>query len=169
MADNNEIQNSDNVPAEIISPRELEELAREVGDKETAIKIVSFAEKYSGLIPHPRIMAQYKAILPDSPDRIIKMAEVQQEHRMGLEYEVIHGDVQRANLGLVLGFVLFFGLATGSVYLLSIGKDVQGYSVLATSLLGGIVNFIRVGRERSKPVPAYKPPTLNRKKRRKRR
>ena len=158
--------NENHLP-EVISQKELEELTKEVGSRETAIKIVSYAEKYSGFLPHPRIMAQYKSILPDAPDRIITMAEIQQQHRMRLESSVIQGDVYRANLGLALGFTLFFSFAIGAIFLLGIGKDIQGYSFLATSILGGIGNFIKVGRERSKERPIPISPKEPKRKRRK--
>lgn len=142
--------------SDIVPPQAIEAIAKEAGvNKDITKKVVSiaFAEHFSGPIPHPRIMAAYKEIQEDAPDRIIKMAELQQQHRMGLERVVITGDVRRADVGLYLGFILFFGLGGGSLYLMSIGKDLQGYITLGTVLVGGIANFIRVGIERAKQTP----------------
>lgn len=159
-----------NLVPEVITQRELEELAKEFGSKETAIKIVAYAEKFAGILPHPRIMAQYKTILPSAPDRLITMAETQQQHRIRLETSVIQGDVYRANLGLLLGFLLFAIFGVGAIILLGIGKSIEGYSLLATSLIGGIGNFIKVGRERAKePSMPSAAKEANRKRRRKKR
>ncbi|NMB40453.1 MAG: DUF2335 domain-containing protein [Firmicutes bacterium] len=132
--------------------KEIEELIEKVGDKEVASKIIAIAESFSGPLPHPKILAQYKEILPDAPERIIAMAEKQQEHRFNLEKNVIKGDIVRANRGLTLGFILFMIFGLGAIVLLAIGKNIQGYALLGTSLLGGIGNFIRVGVERAKKI-----------------
>lgn len=127
-----------------------QELIREAGGKEVVSRIISYMESFSGPVPHPRIISQYKSVMPDAPERIFRMAEKQQEHRFGLENKVIGGDVERADLGLRFGFTLYAILAIGAIVLLGIGKDIAGYTVLVTSVLGGVINFIRVGSERKK-------------------
>ena len=47
------------------------------------------SEMYSGPIPPPEALARYEEIQPGAADRILKMAEKQQEHRMALETKAI--------------------------------------------------------------------------------
>ena len=98
--------------------------------------------------------------MDDAPERIFSMAERNQEHRHNLEDAVIHSDIHRADLGLWLGFSLFvmFGVLAG--ILLILGKDIQGFSVMAVSVLGGVGNLIRVGRERQKEIQQSNHPQL---------
>ncbi|MHB0940058.1 MAG: DUF2335 domain-containing protein, partial [Armatimonadota bacterium] len=131
----------------VVIPREV---ANGNDEKGVISRTVSYAESFSGPLPHPKIFAQYKSVMSDAPKRIFRMAELQQEHRFGLENMVIKSDINRANMGLWLGFILFLSFGIGAMVLLAIGKDIQGYSLLATSILGGAINFIRVGRERTK-------------------
>ena len=130
--------------------KEIEELIEKVGDKEVASKIIAIAESFSGPLPHPKILAQYKEILPDAPERIIAMAEKQQEHRFNLEKNVIKGDIVRANRGLTLGFILFMIFGLGAIVLLAIGKNIQGYALLASLLEDR--QFHLVGVERAKKI-----------------
>ena len=121
--------------------------------------------QFSGPLPHPQLMAEYEKCLPGAADRILQMAEKQQGHRFGLENSVIGGDIRRADMGLWLAFSLFVLFGLGAIFLLAIGKDIAGYSLLGTSLLGGAGLFIRVGRERQQAQQIQKQqPSTNRKK-----
>ena len=44
-------------------------------------------KRFTGPIPPPEILHQYREVLPDAPERILSMAEKQQNHRMDLEKE----------------------------------------------------------------------------------
>lgn len=146
-----------------------DEIIEKVGSREEALKLIlSRTESFSGPIPHPKIFAQYKEVMPDAPKRIFKMAELQQKHRFEMESSVINGDVKRADLGLWFGFVLYSILWLSGVALLFVGKDLQGYSLLVGGFIGGIVNFIRVGREREKQIqPPPKKSSTNKRKKKK--
>ncbi len=65
-----------------------DEIIEKAGGKENVRRIFSYFESFSGPLPHPKIFAQYKAVMPDAPKRIFRMAEKQQEHRFGLENSV---------------------------------------------------------------------------------
>jgi uncharacterized membrane protein len=134
-----------------IIPEDIRQLiSEEIGKKVVTTVSLEIAERFVGPVPHPRILKEYAIIMPDAPERIFNMAEKQHAHRIDLEKSVIKGDIKRADTGLVLGFVLFMVIGIGAIILLAIGKDVGGYALLATSLVGGIGNFIRVGRERAR-------------------
>lgn len=162
-------------------PEELREFIKAAGGgTEITRRTLAMVERFSGPLPHPRILKQYGDVMPDAPQRIFCMAENQQAHRIDLEKSVIKSDIHRADTGLVLGFILFLTFGIGSIVLLAFGKDIQGFVLLGTSLLGGIGNFIKVGRERARitkepaqnaqpikpPAENGKNPTAKRKRRR---
>lgn len=62
-------------------------------------------EMYSGPIPPPEALARYEEIQPGAADRIIKMAEKQQEHRMSLETKAIGGQIDQSKRGQIFGFI----------------------------------------------------------------
>lgn len=65
-------------------------------------------EMYSGPIPPPEALARYEEIQPGAADRILKMAEKQQEHRMALETKAIGGQVDQSKRGQIFGFIANF-------------------------------------------------------------
>lgn len=153
MTDENLPEPAENTGDDIQLPKELEDLAEKVGGKEIVSRVHAYFENYSGPLPHPKAFAQYRAVMHDAPEQIFGMAERQQEHRFGLEDAVINSDIRRADTGLWLGFALFLTFGIGAIILLAMGKDIQGYSLLLTSLVGGIGSFLRVGHERASQQP----------------
>lgn len=137
---------SSNQPEEL--PEELKKIAQEVGEEKVRRILAIRSEQYSGPLPHPRLFAEYGRALPDAPERILRMAEKEQDHNLAVGMKMLDGDEKRANWGLGLGFVLVVSLFLGAIYLLAIGYELAGYASLGVIALGGIVNFIRVGRER---------------------
>ena len=137
-------------------PPELREVAREVGEEKVRRILAIHQETHSGPLPHPKLFAQYGEVLQDAPERILRMAEKQQEmaqkdqaHSHAVGMKMLDGDEKRANWGLALGFFLFVSVFGGAIYLIAIGYEIAGYVSLGALALSGIVNFIRVGRERN--------------------
>lgn len=64
-------------------------------------------EYFEGPIPHPRIIREYENILSGSADRILKMAETQQAHRIELEKKSIESQLKYNKRGQIFGFVIF--------------------------------------------------------------
>lgn len=125
--------------------------------------VVSIAERrldyleHSGPLPHPEILDGYEKVLPGSADRILKMAEKQQDHRTSIENKLVNAENQSRLLGLGAGFLIaMFGLA-GSVYLGSNGKT-WASGILSGGTLAGLVTVFVKGsnnnnQEKEKIVP----------------
>ncbi len=144
-----EANDNDQLSSDVdIVPKELLEGLPEEKRKEISIFV---AEHFSGPLPHPKIMADYKKILPGAPERIISMAEKQQEHRINMEAILIKGDVKRADLGLNFGFVLYLLLFISGFYFIATGNNLPGYIFTGIGIiLSSVSAFLRVGVERTK-------------------
>jgi uncharacterized membrane protein len=103
---------------------------------------------FSGPLPPPQILAQYDVIVPGAADRILCMAERQQQHRMGLEKFVIEGDSRRATAGLICGTVIALAFGGGAVYLVATGHDVNGLFLGLAPLATLVGTFIYAQRSR---------------------
>ena len=116
------------------------------------LRIISAHSKFSGPIPPPSILAGYNDIIPDGAERIFRMAEKQQDHRMELERITIVGDTNRSKLGLILGFVLSVLVVFGGVYIIAIGRDISGLVLIFVPLGTLVTVFIntQAGRERER-------------------
>ena len=74
-------------------------------------------QQFSGPFPHPEILNKYNAVIPNGAERIMVMAEKQQNHRISLEKFVLENDARRADFGLILGFILALLVVGGGIRL----------------------------------------------------
>ena len=97
-------------------------------------------EAFFGPIPPPKAMAEYEALLPGSADRILSMAEKQQEHRISLEKLAVSSDLSQNKRGQMFGFIVFLiALAAGILFAF------KGWVPLATTFLTGtMVSIIAI-------------------------
>src|SRR5438874_2723108 len=61
---------------------------------------------FSGPLPPPTILKGYNEAEAGLANRIVTMAEKQQDHRIDVEKKAIYGEIDRAREALRLGFVL---------------------------------------------------------------
>ena len=91
-------------------------------------------EIHSGPLPHPEVLRQYDALIPNGADRILRLVEKQSEHRMELEKKVVYSDARRADWGVVAGILVASG-GMGFGYALLI----HGLAVQASVFAGGTI------------------------------
>lgn len=115
--------------------------------KELVFRIVQIRESYSGPIPHPRIIKGYEDILPGSANRILSMAEQQQQHRHELEKLVIFSDKRLESWGLVGGFTLATIVLVGGFLAILNGMDVVGVGIVGSTAVALFVAY-RTERQR---------------------
>jgi uncharacterized membrane protein len=108
---------------------------------------------HSGPIPNPEIIAGYEKVLSGSADRIIKMAEKEQDQRHKLQ-SVAQGHLAKITfLGQILAFLMGLSGIAGGVFLAMHDKPVSGFGVFITSL-GTLVGLFLVDRRQHRPPPS---------------
>ena len=97
---------------------------------------------HSGPIPCPDDLAQYNNIIPNGAERIMMMAEKQQEHRISIEGKIVNSQQNQSRLGQVFGFVIaiFFGLIAG--ILIYNGHDIAGTVIGSVDLVALVAVFV---------------------------
>lgn len=98
-------------------------------------------EAYQGPLPHPDLLVKYEEIIPGSAERILSMAEKEQQHRHQLENEVIKKEITQKGRGLNFGFTLALLIVVVGAYLLIIDKSLQGFSLILGSIAMIIAPF----------------------------
>ena len=108
---------------------------------------------HQGPIPAPEVMRQYDAILPGAAERIMRMAEIEGEHRRALERSTVDQQEKALKytardvlLGQIFALVIclaFIGLA---IFLVLRGHPIG--SLLSLPGIGGIVYTFIIGRSR---------------------
>jgi uncharacterized membrane protein len=107
------------------------------------------AEIYRGLLPHPDILERFENINPGMTDRLLVMAEKQQDHRHELEKTVVFGGATRAKNGLIAGVFIAVLFLAVSAWLIFTGHDIAG-TVLGSVDLVALVTVFVVGRDSQK-------------------
>ena len=109
-------------------------------DNGQEVKLVH-QEAYQGPLPHPDLLVKYEEIIPGSAERILSMAEKEQQHRHQLENEVIEKEIAQKGRGLNFGFTLALLIIVVGAYLLIIDKSLQGFSLILGSIAMIIAPF----------------------------
>lgn len=128
-------------------PRESRELVRDAGFR-LAMR-ASYSESFSSPLPPAWVLREYEVLLPGSTDRILKLTERQQSHRISMESKNLSSDIWLARAGLVFGLIIVLtAMAFGRDIILS-GRDIAGF-VLAISTvvtLAGVFVYAQTRRE----------------------
>jgi uncharacterized membrane protein len=103
---------------------------------------------YSGILPPADMLVKYGDVVPDAPERILRMAEQQSEHRRKLEAWAVKGDMIRSFLGVACAFaIVVFTLYIGKL-LIQADHPVGGYIFGGLGLASLVATFIYGTRSR---------------------
>lgn len=110
---------------------EILALIPEENQQKAMLVMASYEEKYSGPLPHPKHLEAYEHIQPGLADRIVKMAEAQQEHRFSLEKKAIGEQMNSNKRGQYFGFILALVLVLVSVIVMTTINSIIGIVMIA--------------------------------------
>lgn len=113
-------------------------------------------QSFSGPIPPPEILTGYGQVLPDAPDRILRMAENQSAHRQKLEYSMVIGSLVRSNLGMLFGFIIGFAGLYWSYLLIAGGHEISGGAFGGATLVSLVYTFLSSHDKQTKELAEKK-------------
>ena len=120
--------------------------------KEKASAIISVVREsmvaFSGPIPPPEQFGQYERILPGSADRILRMAEKQQDHRMEIEKEAVTKNLNHNKRGQSFGFIAMLLMLALSVLFVFNGMKVWA-GIIGSVTIGTLVALFLSGNARN--------------------
>ena len=100
-----------------------------------------------GPLPSPEVLEKYNTIIPDGANRIMTMAEKQQDHRFGLENTALRSQLRQSKRGQIFGFIIcLVGLGI-SAWAIGTGHELGG-SILGGGGLLGLVSVFIYGKQR---------------------
>lgn len=94
---------------------------------------------FSGPLPSPEDFKAYGEAMKDAPQRILKMAEEQSEHRMRMEKKLLNRSTTESVLGQVIGFLISILFLSAAVWL-----GMNDHDVLAGTIVAAISSLIIV-------------------------
>jgi uncharacterized membrane protein len=117
-----------------------------------SMTLAAFTASYAGPLPPADQIRAYEEVLPGSADRILAMAERQQEHRHELERVTINEAANRSWWGLRLGFVIaltVIGVGAGAIFT---GHALAGFALIVAqaAVLAGVFVVGRVEQRKER-------------------
>lgn len=134
----------------------LELVPNEKRDRANAIVAIVRESMFSGPIPPPEQFGQYETILPGSADRILKMAEKQQDHRMEIEKEAISKSLAHNRRGQTFGFIAMLLMLGLSVFFALNGMEAWAGTIGSVTIVTLVALFITGNVQNSKELKAKK-------------
>lgn len=134
-----QIKSNSEIDTKDLTPEQLRELLI----AEASSIQVTRKSQFNGPIPPPEIIAEYKDIQSDFPERIITMAEKQQGHRHKMENKALNAKILISILGwLTPSLIVILALYFAYVLLIA-GKDTEAFVAVIVAigtLLGAYYN-----------------------------
>lgn len=136
---------SDEILGEIIDDRmSVEELEQQLQPREV---INAVRSEFSGPLPPPAILKQYDEIEPGLANRIVCMAEKEQDHRHVCDSKCVKADSRDSLLGILSAFIICVSMIfAGTKIALSVPhlSGLLSGSFISLAGFGGIIGvFIR--------------------------
>lgn len=124
------------------------------------VELVIAEEHFAGPLPHPDHFERYGEIEPSAPDRILTMAEKEQEFRHSIVHKTLQTDVGSHYVGLAMGWLLTLFLIVGAIYLADKGQIAIPTLLLGAAVLNVVRAFVDASWRKDKhPEPPPDPPT----------
>lgn len=105
--------------------------------------VAMVSEQFSGPIAHPRHLREYELIIPGSAERIIRMAEKQQDHNMEMERTIVSAQVSDQRRGMQYGLAALIIDIAAAVGVGLWGDTVLAGMILGVGVAGVVIAFIR--------------------------
>lgn len=113
------------------------------------VEIVRYTEMYSGPIPPPNFLKGYQEVIPDAPERILKMAENAQAAQIEGQREILKQNglnitnSHKANKSSqIFAFILIVCLIAAGIWITVTGHDTVGGMIFGTTIVGVATVFI---------------------------
>lgn len=126
-------------------------MAEEQHDKVPSKKQTSQKKSivFSGPLPPPELLQRYNTVIANAADRILIMAEKQEQHRheiekkqMDIHQEVVEARITHERWGMVFAFVLTLLLMALGVYLISSNKATEGFLTVFSPVIFHAGNYV---------------------------
>lgn len=106
----------------------------------------SVSSEWAGPLPPPEALARFDQVIPHGAERIFKMAEAEQAHRIASEKEALEATVAEAKRGQLLGASISLVAVAGALLSVWLGAHWAVSVALVGVPLMGLANAIVASR-----------------------
>lgn len=116
----------------------------------------TYTELHSGPLPHPQILAEYDKIIPDGAERLLAMAEKEQDSRIQAEKEtrdinkqIAFDEIALKKTGQAIGFIVVFVFTILIIIFTFTGHEIVALGILGVGFAGIISAFMGMRSKKS--------------------
>ncbi len=128
-------------PVTDVVPREI---LKRLSRKEQ-LQLGTIIEHHSGPIPSDKAMAHYESVLPGAADRIMAMAEKEQQIRAEFTTLMAPADVKQSKTAQHYAFIFLMAMGCGGIYLCATGSRVGGGMAIGLAGIAALGNYFKRG------------------------
>lgn len=121
-----------------IEPELLQSVPEDQQDR--VIAMAMEISRHTGPLPSPRQLELYKNVMPDLPERIVRMAEKEGDHRRAMETKLVRGNLNIKERGQWFGLIIAIFILSLSGFLIWNGFSIPG-SIIG---VGGVASLVAV-------------------------
>ena len=107
---------------------------------------------FAGPLPLPEHLSEYERISPGAAERIIRMAELQADHRRATESKVVDSGIRSASRGQIFAFVIGMTAVLGGIGLMASDKSITGVATSLSALAALVGVFVWSKRQKSREL-----------------
>lgn len=117
-------------------------------EQRSVITLEQMEHMFSGPLPHPDVLKGYQQIDSSFPDRIFKLTERDQEHRIELEKYAIQENYKANKRGTNSAFIIaIVSIIVGAILIYN-DKNTAGLVAILTPLVGLIAVFVKSEKDK---------------------
>ena len=124
-----------------------------VAGAEAQVQAIHQVEISSGPLPHPQLFQAYDVTLPGAAERILRMAETEQQHRHDEQSVRTRSDIALESRGQWMAFLAVMAGMIGGIALIALGKSIEG-SVAVISAVSAVAGLSVWSRRRRAVEPS---------------
>lgn len=107
---------------------------------------------FAGPLPLPEHLSEYERVTPGAAERIIRMAELQADHRRTTESKVVDSGIRLASRGQMFAFVIGMTALLGGIGLMASDKSITGVATSLSALATLVGVFVWSERQKSREL-----------------
>lgn len=111
-----------------------------------SLSVISIQHRsHSGPLPDAETLIKYDSVIPNGADRIMKMAENQQSHRISLEKKVVTSQTTQSKIGPIFGLIIGLVGIGCDTFLTATGEPTVG-GIIAGGTVISLVSVFVIGK-----------------------
>jgi uncharacterized membrane protein len=111
------------------------------------LSVLAAKHSFSGPLPPPNMLAEYDTVHEGLANRIVSMAESEQQHRHQMENQSLRAAVTAESRGQHYALIISLIIIGGALYLIDNGKEIYG-SILAGGTLTALAYMFITGKHK---------------------